>query len=1469
MVYTATGDNSSLTYFYLSTDTGLISVRQPLTLDTRTEYVMSIVASDQGDPERNTPVLAIITVIRDQTIPFFVNTPYSTVVPEEIAVGSSVYTVTARDSDLVGQINYEMIGDYPTQSFFAINGLTGNISTTQSLKSDNLRNGVYIARVIAYDSLRPQVRTTSTVQINVIRNANGPVWAVGDYFTSISENTPVGSVIFNTTATDRDVDDFVTYEITSQTGSPFSPLTPYFFIDRLTGIITLRQPLNSVNITRFNLVIKACDQGIPQRCADINAGVNVIRNQFFPNFLNLPYRIVISEDLAAPSSALLRLAAEDRDLVGSLVFEQTLPGNAYFNVDPSTGDITLQSSLRFDSRIQIVFQVICYDDADPVRKATSDVTVLVTRNPSGPIFLADPYEVTIGQEFPLGDQVINTTAADNDGDVLRYYLASDDITDPGFFYVNPDNGVITLRRLLQESSKIRFALSVGVSDQRIPEKTDVASVFITVTRDNQDPFFTLPSYNGTIVETSPVGTTVLTVAAEDNDLAGLILYQAIGIYPADEFFDVNAVTGRITVINPLTTDPLQATSYTLRVVAYDNAYPTNRATSDVTILVLRNVNGPIFVPSATYQTTVNEEVDIGTNIINVAAEDRDAGDLVTYEIVNSTSNGSVYFFLDRSTGEISSRKALTSAPVNLYSLTVRAEDNRGRTALASVRIFIQRVIDSPPQFVNTPYRTSISVNQAINTTIYQVSAIDPDNQSPVLYNLVGYFPGSSYFDFDTTTGQITLKQSLLNDQFASLLYVLRIEAYEVNRPDVRVGIDVLIDIIRNPSPPIFTNNFYVQTVSETVAQGTSILEVIASDADNDAINYEIDLTTTAGITAEEFFYINPTTGVIFIRKSLTQSTQQQYLFTVIARDDGYPQRTDSSSVQINVNRDLNAPVFGNLNYVVTIVETTNINDTIQTVLATDDDLQQTIVYEAIGDGPALAYFEIDRLNGAVRVRNNLRESAQEIYVLAIRAYDTFYPNNFAAATVTINVIRNPNGPIFSQSSYLQTVRESFTAGNLIFTVTASDFDGDAIAYTLLDTGLCLEYFYVSPDTGSFSLRKPLYQSNINQYNCVVQANDQRNSPRVTNATVTINVLRSQPPVFANTPYSFSISETTAVGNTVFQVTAVDSDLEGAIVYEVVGEAPAPSYFSVNSTTGQVTVRTGLMIDTTQNYRLLVRAYDTAFPQQQVTTEVNIFVVRNQNTPFFINEQLYQVDIPEEFAIGEFVIAVTAIDNDNDTVRYTLLGDASAIDFFYLNPATGDIFLTRRLDLTTATSFSLSIQASDQRVPERIDNAQVTIRVSRNQFAPVFFNTPYRTNVQETRPVGAVVFGLECSDQDIRGEVQYESIGLYPAQSFFNVNITTGVVTLAQSLKDDGFARQEYTLRVVCYDSLVPSQRTSVDLSIGVIRNINSPIFSRSQYVVTIPEDFAQNQPVLNLLATDLDNVSIFISLGILYNMSLM
>ena len=44
-------------------------------------------------------------------------------------------------------------------------------------------------------------------------------------------------------------------------------------------------------------------------------------------------------------------------------------------------------------------------------------------------------------------------------------------------------------------------------------------------------------------------------------------------------------------------------------------------------------------------------------------------DVVRYSMLNSSFPGSSYFFVDQETGVISTRKALTDAPLNLYTVS--------------------------------------------------------------------------------------------------------------------------------------------------------------------------------------------------------------------------------------------------------------------------------------------------------------------------------------------------------------------------------------------------------------------------------------------------------------------------------------------------------------------------------------------------------------------------------------------------------------------------------------------------------------------------------------------------------------------------------------------------------------------------------------------------------------------------------
>lgn len=63
--------------------------------------------------------------------------------------------------------------------------------------------------------------------------------------------------------------------------------------------------------------------------------------------------------------------------------------------------------------------------------------------------------------------------------------------------------------------------------------------------------------------------------------------------------------------------------------------------------------------------------------------------------------------------------------------------------------------------------------------------------------------------------------------------------------------------------------------------------------------------------------------------------------------------------------------------------------------------------------------------------------------------------------------------------------------------------------------------------------------------------------------------------------------------------------------------------------------------------------------------------------------------------------------------------------------------------------------------------------------------------------------MRGNDPDLKGNLTYESIGMYPAEDYFSVDPSSGRVSLIRDLKSDPSGLQTYTLRVVIYDSMYP------------------------------------------------------------------
>ena len=63
------------------------------------------------------------------------------------------------------------------------------------------------------------------------------------------------------------------------------------------------------------------------------------------------------------------------------------------------------------------------------------------------------------------------------------------------------------------------------------------------------------------------------------------------------------------------------------------------------------------------------------------------------------------------------------------------------------------------------------------------------------------------------------------------------------------------------------------------------------------------------------------------------------------------------------------------------------------------------------------------------------------FQVQIEVVDDAWPNNPTTGTLTVNVDRNPSGPVFNPTTYTETLRANHPLGDDIIQLVASDSDG--------------------------------------------------------------------------------------------------------------------------------------------------------------------------------------------------------------------------------------------------------------------------------------------------------------------------------------------------------------------------------------------------------------------------------------------
>ena len=772
--YTVVDGIDAVNYFYMNPVTGLISLRTYMYNVGDNQYIFTVQASDQRVNERVTTARVVITILRDQATPQFTREPYGGSILETNVNGTAITQATCLDSDLRGQIAYRAVQYSVSTAFFAIDYSTGGISLYDSVALRLHPSTQYVFRIECFDTAYPDVKDTSDVVITVTRNLNPPIFQFPRYTEVIPETFGLGQEILCVSATDAD-GDAISYAITGDAFGLTSRSLEYYYIDVVTGCISLKKPLTEGVQFEDNLALRACDNRAQQQCGTSVAVITVTRDQFPPFFINEPYTTTIERTRAVNTTVLLT-TAQDQDLRGEIryLIDGLYPAPTFFDVDFVSGAISLKQSVVLDGSLNTAYYVklLAYDTFYPNMFGTATATIFVNRNPNPPVFTVPNYRVVISESSPLGLMVVDTNATDADLDNLRYSMTNAGVEDYDYFYLNPENGMISLRRSLLETPTNQYQFSVEVSDQSNPVRTATAGVIIDVVRDEQPPRFINEPYSTSVIETRALGSQVYQVTAIDSDLKGSIVYGIAGDFRAPYYFDLDTNDGTISVKSNLRLESSSISSYNLIVTAYDSLSPSKVATATVVITVIRNPSTPVFGLTA-YQTTVSEYLGLGSIIFNITATDPD-GDTVRYSFIpqNDQFNANInkgldYFYILETSGLVYLKQPLTNDPTEdqRYTMTVQARDQRipnERFATAPVTVFVTRT-RNPPIFVQEPYIKTVSENDPVGLSIYRVTATDSDLVGRIQYEVIGDDVAPYYFRVNLTSGDVTIRNNLKTD----------------------------------------------------------------------------------------------------------------------------------------------------------------------------------------------------------------------------------------------------------------------------------------------------------------------------------------------------------------------------------------------------------------------------------------------------------------------------------------------------------------------------------------------------------------------------------------------------------------------------------------------------------------------------------------------------------------------------------
>ncbi|NWV40551.1 CDHR3 protein, partial [Grantiella picta] len=276
-----------------------------------------------------------------------------------------------------------------------------------------------------------------------------------------------------------------------------------------------------------------------------------------------------------------------------------------------------------------------------------------------------------------------------------------------------------------------------------------------------------------------------------------------------------------------------------------------------------------------------------------------------------------------------------------------------------------------------------------------------------------------------------------------------------------------------------------------------------------------------------------------------------------------------------------------------------------------------------------------------------------------------------------------------------------------------------------------------------------------------------------------------------------------------------------------------------------------------------------------TVNVNIININDESPYFTTKERIYR--IPEEQSLGTIVANITAKDPDDEDSSSRLFYSIQSSDrYFSINPATGVLQVTRRIDrdalpLRLHPNISLIVRVEDSPGRGHASEMEITIIIDDiNDNPPECNPSAFRKEVNENTTPGTFLVDLRnyCKDIDVdpsNNQFSFTGLSGFGSNNFALESTVSGRLVMTGTIDLENPANpgvEVYTLTVGVQDIAHPNYSSKYPFYISFdiiyiyirIKPVNEffPIFRNLSYAFSVSEVTKVGSSIGSVHAIDKD-----------------